>query len=217
MPTCSTTISDRIGHLATPQRHISNQTQPAPFWRAFACALAGCTAKVRARQAAFDEVCRPLPYPQSARLLPRLACALNQPLFVHFAQPVKAPPALVLRGENYVSKIVQICALLCFKKLYASPSCISLRAESSISATSGSQLQISLYRSLKIDGSLNMAVSSYKNGRVTLHTLWFFDLNLPKKTLTNSMFLFANSSIADISNIPDFFRAYVALSKQLSS
>ncbi|HBY5591258.1 TPA: hypothetical protein MIY04_27435, partial [Klebsiella pneumoniae] len=60
--------------------------------------------------AAFGEVCRPLPYPQSARLLPRLACALNMPLFVQFAQTAQAPPVLALRGNNDVSKIVQICA-----------------------------------------------------------------------------------------------------------
>ncbi|MFU0678065.1 hypothetical protein, partial [Klebsiella pneumoniae] len=67
VPTRSTTIPGHIGQPAKPQRHIPNQTQPAVFWRAFACALAGCTAKVRARQAAFGEVCRPLPYPQSAQ------------------------------------------------------------------------------------------------------------------------------------------------------
>ncbi len=115
VPTCSTTIPGHVGQSANPQRHITNQTQPAPFWRDFACALAGCTAKVRARQAAFGEVCSPLPYPQSARLLPRLACALNMPLFVHFAQAAQAPPALVLLGKNDTSKIVQICAHFCIK------------------------------------------------------------------------------------------------------
>lgn len=69
--------------------------------------------KVRAWQAAFSEVCRPLPYPQSARLLPRLACALNMRLFVHFVQTAKASPALALRGKNAVSKNVQICACFC--------------------------------------------------------------------------------------------------------
>ena len=67
---------------------------------------------VRARQTAFGEVCRPLPYPQSARLLPRLACALNMPLFVQFVQTAQAPPALGLSSKNDVSKIAQICALL---------------------------------------------------------------------------------------------------------
>ena len=65
---------------------------------------------VRARQAAFGEVCRPLPYPQSARLLPRLACALNMRLFVHFLQAAEAAPLLARQGKNDVSKIVQICA-----------------------------------------------------------------------------------------------------------
>lgn len=65
---------------------------------------------VRARQTAFGEVCRPLPYPQSARLLPRLACALNMPLFVRFVQTVQAPPALALLGKNIISEIVQFCA-----------------------------------------------------------------------------------------------------------
>lgn len=115
VPTRSTTIPDHIGQPAKPQRHIPNQTQPAVFWRAFACALAGCTAKVRARQAAFGEVCRPLPYPQSARLLPRLACALNRPLIVRFVQTAQAPPVLALRSKNDVSKIVQICAHFCIK------------------------------------------------------------------------------------------------------
>ncbi|MBO2029619.1 hypothetical protein J4734_24935 [Klebsiella pneumoniae] len=55
-----------IGQPAKPQRHIPNQTQPAVFWRAFACALAGCA---KARQAAFGEVWAPS-LPQSARLLP---------------------------------------------------------------------------------------------------------------------------------------------------
>lgn len=68
---------------------------------------------VRARQAAFGEACRPLPYPLCARLLPRLACALNTPLFVHFVRTVQAPPALALRSKNDVSKIVQFCASLC--------------------------------------------------------------------------------------------------------
>ncbi|HBZ9027730.1 TPA: hypothetical protein MNA80_003796 [Raoultella ornithinolytica] len=117
VPTCSTTIPGHVGHPETPQRHNPNQTQPAPFWRAFACALAGCTAKVRTRQAAFGEVCRPLPYPQSARLLPRLACALNMRLFVHFVQAAQAPPVLALRSKNIVSKIVQICALFCICKI----------------------------------------------------------------------------------------------------
>lgn len=72
---------------------------------------------VRARQAAFGEVCRPLPYPQSARLLPRLACALNVPLFVHFVQAAQAPPELGLCGKNDVSKIVQNCALFCICKI----------------------------------------------------------------------------------------------------
>lgn len=112
VPICSTTLPGHVGQPATPQCHIPNQTQPAPFWRAFACALAGCTAKVRARQTAFGEVCRPLPYPQSARLLPRLACALNTPLFVHFMQTDQAPPALTLRGKKEASDIVQICAIL---------------------------------------------------------------------------------------------------------
>nr|DAM41807.1 MAG TPA: hypothetical protein [Caudoviricetes sp.] len=67
---------------------------------------------VRGRQAAFGEVFRPLPYPQSARLLPRLACALNMRLFVHFVQAAQAPPALALRSKNDVSKIVQNCAFL---------------------------------------------------------------------------------------------------------
>lgn len=68
---------------------------------------------VRARQEAFGEACRPLPYPLCARLLPRLACALNMPLFVHFAQAAQALPDLVLSDKNDVSKIVQICATLC--------------------------------------------------------------------------------------------------------
>ncbi|MND11416.1 hypothetical protein D3C80_15160 [compost metagenome] len=68
---------------------------------------------LRARQAAFGEACRPLPYPLCARLLPRLACALNMPLFVHFVQAAQAPPDLSLRGKNDASKIVQICAFFC--------------------------------------------------------------------------------------------------------
>ncbi|WP_155417114.1 hypothetical protein [Raoultella planticola] len=39
VPTRSTTIPGHIGQPAKPQRHIPNQTPPAPFWRAFACAL----------------------------------------------------------------------------------------------------------------------------------------------------------------------------------
>ncbi|WP_213795508.1 hypothetical protein, partial [Klebsiella aerogenes] len=54
----------------------------------------------------------PLPYPLYARLLPRLACALNRPLFVHFVQTAQAPPVLALRSKNIASKIVQICAFL---------------------------------------------------------------------------------------------------------
>ncbi|WP_218334426.1 hypothetical protein, partial [Klebsiella pneumoniae] len=57
-----------------------------------------------------------LPYPQSARLLPRLACALNMPLFVHFVQTAQAPPVLGPRSKNIVSKIVQNCALLFNRK-----------------------------------------------------------------------------------------------------
>ena len=68
---------------------------------------------VRARQSAFGEACRPLPYPQSAHLLPRLACALNLRLFVHFVQAAQAPPVLAPQGKNDVSKIVQICATSC--------------------------------------------------------------------------------------------------------
>nr|DAL91675.1 MAG TPA: hypothetical protein [Caudoviricetes sp.] len=56
---------------------------------------------------------RPLPYPLCARLLPRLACALNIPLFVQFVQTVQTPPVLVLRIKNYASKIVQFCASYC--------------------------------------------------------------------------------------------------------
>lgn len=111
--TCSTIISGCIGQPATPSRYIPNQTQPAPFWRAFSCAFTPCSAKARVRPAAFGEVCRSLPCPQSARLLPRLACALNMRLFVHFVRTIQAPPALALRGKNDVSKIVQICALFC--------------------------------------------------------------------------------------------------------
>ncbi len=121
VPTCSTTIPGHVGQSANPQRHITNQTQPAPFWRAFACALAGCTAKVRARQAAFGEVCSPLPYPQSARLLPRLACALNRPLFVRFVQTAQAPPVLALRSKIILSKIVQICATFCIPLVTKKP------------------------------------------------------------------------------------------------
>ncbi|EPJ9840035.1 hypothetical protein MBS06_004553, partial [Klebsiella pneumoniae] len=55
----------------------------------------------------------PLPYPLYARLLPRLACALNLPLFVHFVQTAKPLPVLALHSKNDVLKIVQICAPLC--------------------------------------------------------------------------------------------------------
>ncbi|WP_316544037.1 hypothetical protein, partial [Klebsiella michiganensis] len=48
-----------------------------------------------------------------ARLLPRLACALNMRLFVHFVQTVQASPVLALHSKNDASKIVQICALFC--------------------------------------------------------------------------------------------------------
>ncbi|WP_210408826.1 hypothetical protein, partial [Klebsiella pneumoniae] len=58
------------------------------------------------------------PPPQSARLLPRLACALNMPLFVRFVQAAKALSALALKAKNDVSKIVQICALLCNSEKY---------------------------------------------------------------------------------------------------
>ncbi|WP_227638858.1 hypothetical protein, partial [Klebsiella pneumoniae] len=57
----------------------------------------------------------PLPYPLYARLLPRLACALNLPLFVRFVQTALAPPVLALRSKNYVSKVVQICATFCIQ------------------------------------------------------------------------------------------------------
>ena len=70
---------------------------------------------MRARQAAFGEVCRPLPYPQSARLLPRLACALNMRIFVHFVQAAQAPSVLALRSKNDVSKIAHICATFCIR------------------------------------------------------------------------------------------------------
>lgn len=58
----------------------------------------------------------PLPYPLYARLLPRLACALNRPLFVHFVQAAQAPPVLPLPRKNTVSKIVQNCAFFCKKR-----------------------------------------------------------------------------------------------------
>jgi len=48
-------------------------------------------------------------------LLPRLACALNRPLFVHFVQTARAPPVLALRDKNGVLKIVQICATFCIQ------------------------------------------------------------------------------------------------------
>ncbi|HIC0736181.1 TPA: hypothetical protein ACWZU0_000870 [Klebsiella oxytoca] len=50
--------------------------------------------------------------PLSAHLLPRLACALNMRLFVHFVQTVQALPDLALSGKNDVSKIVQFWASL---------------------------------------------------------------------------------------------------------
>lgn len=68
-----------------------------------------------ARQAANGGGYDPLPDPLCARLLPRLACALNRPLFVHFVQAVQAPPALGRHGKNVVSKIVQICASFCIR------------------------------------------------------------------------------------------------------
>ncbi|MEH4127081.1 hypothetical protein POX17_26015, partial [Klebsiella pneumoniae] len=58
--------------------------------------------------------------PFRALVLPRLACALNVPLFVHFVQTVQTPPALAWRGKSDASKIVQICALFCamiFKRM----------------------------------------------------------------------------------------------------
>ena len=68
-----------------------------------------------ARQAANGEGYDPLPAPLCARLLPRLACALNRPLFVHLVQAAQAPPALGRHGKNVVSKIVQICATFCIR------------------------------------------------------------------------------------------------------
>uniref|UniRef100_UPI003A97C3B8 hypothetical protein n=1 Tax=Klebsiella aerogenes TaxID=548 RepID=UPI003A97C3B8 len=73
----------------------------------------------------------PLPYPLYARLLPRLACALNRPLFVQFVQTAQAPPVLALRSKNIVSKIVQICAISCVhekqkKEAYQASSCVPL-------------------------------------------------------------------------------------------
>ncbi|HGN8862339.1 TPA: hypothetical protein ACK1Z8_000959, partial [Klebsiella michiganensis] len=43
----------------------------------------------------------------------RLACALNIPLFVHFAQTAQAPPVLARGGNFGIKKIVQNCACLC--------------------------------------------------------------------------------------------------------
>ncbi|HHN8578267.1 TPA: hypothetical protein ACRR44_004512, partial [Klebsiella quasipneumoniae] len=47
---------------------------------------------------------------------PRLACALNEPLFVHLVQVTQAPPVLAPQGENGDSEIVQICATFCLLK-----------------------------------------------------------------------------------------------------
>lgn len=59
------------------------------------------------------EVYDPLPAPQSARLLPRLACALNVPLFVHFLNLAGTALELARKGINSIKKIVQICVLFC--------------------------------------------------------------------------------------------------------
>ena len=70
------------------------------------------TINMSALHAANGEGYAPLPDPLCARLLPRLACALNRLLFVHFVQSAQAPPALVRRSKNAPSKIVRVCAHL---------------------------------------------------------------------------------------------------------
>lgn len=102
-----------LSHFRIPTPH---QTPPAPFWCIHSFASSGSAPEVSARQDATGERYDPLPYPLYARLLPRLACALNRPLFVHFVQTTQAPPVLTLRSKNIVSKIVQICAFFCKKR-----------------------------------------------------------------------------------------------------
>lgn len=102
-----------LTHFRIPTSH---QTPPAPFWRVHSLALFGSAPEVSARQDATGERYDSLPYPLYARLLPRLACALNRPLFVHFVQAAQAPPVLPLPRKNTVSKIVQNCAFFCKKR-----------------------------------------------------------------------------------------------------
>lgn len=68
-----------------------------------------------AQHAANGEGYDPLSAPLCARLLPRLASALNRPLFVRFVQAAQAPPVLGRHVKNVVSKIVQICASFCIR------------------------------------------------------------------------------------------------------
>lgn len=60
------------------------------------------TINMSAQQAASGEGYAPLPDPLCARLLPRLACALNRPLFVHFELAAQAPSALVWDDKKNV-------------------------------------------------------------------------------------------------------------------
>lgn len=87
--TRSTIISGHIGHSRnTNKSPPTRRSQRASGVTSLALPL---RINMSARQAANGEGYAPLPDPLCARLLPRLACALNRPLFVHFLQP--APPA----------------------------------------------------------------------------------------------------------------------------
>lgn len=108
-PRISTRPHWSLTHFRIPTPH---QTPPAPFCRAHSLALSGSATEVSARQDVPGEGYAPLPYPLYARLLPRLACAPNMRLFVHFVRAAQTPPVLALRSKNNVSKIVQICAPL---------------------------------------------------------------------------------------------------------
>ena len=115
--TRSTIISGHIGHSRNTNKSLPYQTQPAGFCRDFSRAAASLNHQHERPAGGEWRRIRPLPDPLCARLLPRLACALIRPLFVHFVQAVQAPPTRTERSKKDVSKIVQICAVSCSKCL----------------------------------------------------------------------------------------------------
>jgi hypothetical protein len=106
----STIISGHIGHSRNTNKSHPTRRSQRLLARLLRAAASLNHQHERPAGGEWRRICPPA-CPLRA-LAPRLACALNRPLFVHFVQSAQALPALVRHAKNNI-KNVQICAQLC--------------------------------------------------------------------------------------------------------